>query len=336
MTIHRPTPLRGEKRQQALRAKGARRLPLRRDLTSPLESAGSPPQPSHHQVLRMMAAAGMLACGIWSYWPTVAGLATTWWRVNDYWHGFLVIPLAAYFLLVRRDSYPGLKSASPLLSLAFFSFSLALRHTGDALYFTFMDGWSILPWTAALVAILGGRPLLRWAWPSIVFLLFLIPLPFSLENEFSGPLQRIATTMSTATLQFLGQPAFAEGNVILIGSHRLEVAQACSGLRMFVGILALTYAYVVIIQRPWWEKVLVVLAAVPVAIISNIARIVGTGFLYQWTTNEQIRGWMHDFAGIGMFLFAGVLFWLLLLYLRVLVREEEVMDMSAVVRQCRV
>jgi exosortase len=229
-----------------------------------------------------------------------------------------------------------LQSTSPLLALVFFSISLALRHVGDALYFSFMDGWSILPWTAALVAILGGRPLLRWAWPSIVFLVFLIPLPFSIENEFSGPLQRTATTLSTAVLQFLGQPAFAEGNVILIGSERLGIAEACSGLKMFVGTLVLTYAYVVIIRRPWWEKLLVVLAAVPVAIISNVARIVATGFLYQWTTNAQIRTAVHDAAGIAMFLFAAVLFWLLLAYLRLLVREEEIMDMTTVVKQCRV
>jgi exosortase/archaeosortase family protein len=75
---------------------------------------------------------------------------------------------------------------------------------------------------------------------------------------------------------------------------------------------------------------------VPVAIISNVARIVATGFLYQWTTNAQIRTAVHDAAGIAMFLFAAVLFWLLLAYLRLLVREEEIMDMTTVVKQCRV
>ena len=337
MTTHRPTALKRERRQPAIRAKAARRSQVLRSAAIPaVEAFPADSRPAAGQKLRVVLALGLLACGIWSYLPTLQSLATTWWRVSDYWHGFLVIPLALYFLHARRDRYPGLQNTSPLLALVFFSISLALRHAGDALYFSFMDGWSLIPWTAAVVAILGGRPLLRWAGPSIVYLLFLIPLPFSIETEFSGSLQRVATAVSTAVLQFLGQPAFAEGNVILIGSARMGVAEACSGLKMFVGTLSLMYAYVVIIRRPWWEKALVVLAAVPVAILSNVTRIVATAFVFQATANEQVRFWAHEAAGIAMYPFAALLFWLLLAYLRLLVREEEIMDMSTVVKQCRV
>ena len=149
------------------------------------------------------------------------------------------------------------------------------------------------------------------------------------------PLQRIATKLSTLTLQVLGQPAFAEGNVILLGEERLEVAQACSGLRLFMSVLALTYAYIAVIRRPWWEKGLLALSAIPIAIISNVARIVATGLLYEITTSAWIRHLAHDSAGWGMILFAGGLFWLVLAYLRLLLVEEEAASMAAVVRQAR-
>jgi exosortase len=276
-----------------------------------------------------------LAAGVWSYWPTLQDLSETWIRVADYSHGFLVLPLAAAFLWVRRDRYPGLANSAPWTALALLALGLLVRHSGDAFFFTFLDGWSIVPWTAACVALMGGWPLLRWSWAAILFLAFMVPLPFSVETILSSPLQRVATTISTAVLQFLGQPAFADGNVILLGEQRLEVAQACSGLRLFVGIVALTYAYVVLLNRHWWEKLLLVASAAPIAIAANAARVVATGLLYQWLPGEQARQWVHDVAGWGMVLFAAAAFWLLLLYLRRLVKEERVMDMTAMVRHSR-
>ena len=284
---------------------------------------------------RAIFGGAILLCGLWSYWPTLVNLAGAWSRIADYAHGFFVIPLALYFLWVNRDRYPGCRASSPLLALLLLAFSLLLRHTGDAFYFTFLDGWSLVPWAAAVCAALGGRPLLAWCAPSLVFLLFMVPLPFSLEGELSGPLQRIATILSTHVLQFLGQPGFAEGHVIVLGQQRLEVAQACSGLRLFLGIIALTFAYVVVLRRPLWEKLALILATAPIAVISNAGRIVATGLLYhQLQPGPSMRAWIHDAAGWGMLLAAAALFGAWLWYLRRLVKEEEVMDMVAIVKQC--
>lgn len=265
----------------------------------------------------------------------MTNLAETWLRVADYSHGFLVLPLAGAFLWVRRDRFPGLASSAPWTALALLTVTLLIRHAGDVFFFTFLEGWSIVPWTAACVALVGGWPLLRWSWTAILFLAFMFPLPFSMETVLSAPLQQLATAISTAVLQFLGQPAFADGNVILLGEQRLEVAQACSGLRLFVGIMALTYAYLALLDRPAWEKFLLAAAAAPIAIAANAARIVTTGLLFQWEPSERARQWIHDAAGWGMVLFAAVSFWLLLVYLRQLVKEELVMDMTAMVKQSR-
>jgi exosortase len=278
----------------------------------------------------------LLATGVWSYWPTLVNLATTWIRVPDYSHGVVVAPFALLLLWLRRDSFPGLANTSPWMAAGLLTLSLVLRHAGDVFFFTFLGGWSIVPWCAAVAALVGGRPLLAWSWPAIVFLVFMVPLPFSLEYELSGPLQRMATVMSTAVLQFLGQPAFAEGNTLLLGNDRLEVAQACSGLRLFMGIVALTYACVAVSRRPWWEKALLVAAAAPIAIGANVARIVATGLFYQFTQDAQSREWIHAAAGWVVVLVAALSFWLFAWYLRQLIREEHVMDMSAVVKQARV
>jgi exosortase len=295
------------------------------EAAAPVARAGEPQ-------LAVVLGAICLACGAWSYWPTMQSLAATWSRVTDYSHGFLVLPIAVFFLWARRDVRPPLGRPSVLLALVLMAAAVAVRGAGDFFFFTFLDGWSILPWAAAVAAALGGWPLLRWSAPAIAFLIFMVPLPFSMENDLSRPLQQIATTASTYVLQCLGQPAFAEGNIIWIGEAPLKVEQACSGLRLFMGVIAMTYVCVVMLDRPWWERGVLLLAAAPIAIIANSLRIVATGLLYPLIAGEELRQTIHDAAGFSMLLVAGLLFLPLLWFLRAVLREEEVMDISAVVK----
>ena len=134
-------------------------------------------------------------------------------------------------------------------------------------------------------------------------------------------------------LQMLGQPALAEGHTIHLGEHQLEVEQACSGLRIFIGIGALAFAYVVIVRRAWWEKAVLLLSVVPIALIANATRVVATGLLYQYVSGEAARKFSHDAAGWVMILFAAGLFALVLWYLGKLVREVEPVEMDGVVRR---
>jgi exosortase len=143
----------------------------------------------------------------------------------------------------------------------------------------------------------------------------------------------VATKASCWMLQLLGQPAFAEGHVILLGENTLEVAQACSGLRLFMSVVALAYAYVVLVRRTWWEKGILLLAVAPIAVAANVTRIVATGLMYQYASGEAAKQFSHDFAGWAMIPLAAVLFALVLWYMSKLIREEEVMEMSALVRE---
>jgi exosortase len=277
----------------------------------------------------------IVALGLWAYWPTLLELAETWINVPDYSHGFLVAPLAVYFLWARRASCPAWTSNGLWLGLVLLGMSWSLRYFAARYFLSFLDAWSILPWTAAVVAILFGPRVLWWSLPSIAFLWFMVPLPFSLEGQLSAPLQRIATKLSCFTLQLLGQPAFAEGNVIVVEEVRLEVAQACSGLRLFFGVAALAFAYAVLVQRPWWERGLILAATIPVALVANAARIVATGLLLPLMTTKEAQLQAHDWAGWGMIPLAAAMFWLVLWYLDRLLPEEEVLEMSTVVRRAQ-
>jgi len=269
---------------------------------------------------------------LWSWWPTLGQLFAAWQREPDYSHGFLVPPLAAYFLWTRRDTFPAGSVRVAWGGLGLVGLSMVVRYVGGFFSVEVVDAWAMLLWLAGAVWLLGGWRVCWWSLPANAFLWFMIPLPFRVERWLSLPLQRIATVLSTWTLQILGQPALAEGNTILLGPHQLEVEQACSGLRIFVGVVALAFAYMLLARRSWWENCLIALAVVPVALISNATRIVVTGLLYQYVSSDAATRFSHDASGWGMIILAAGLFALVLWYLRYLFPEVEPPDVGELLR----
>jgi exosortase len=202
---------------------------------------------------------------------------------------------------------------------------LALHLAGAYVFFDWLDMISLLPLLVGLCLCYGGRPVLRWAWLSIGFLIFMLPLPFRLEVALSNPLQQIATLGSTYTLQTLGFAAVSEGNIIILGNARIGVVEACNGLGMLVTFFALTTAVAIVINRPWVDKVLIVLSAIPIALLSNLIRITITGILGATVGSKAAEVVFHDLAGWLMMPLALGFLWLeVRLLSRLLVEVEPV------------
>jgi len=273
------------------------------------------------------------AAFIWAYWPTLAALVKVWDTEPDYSHGYFVAPIALYFLWARRHTFPGISHQHRIWpGIALLGLAATFRYLAAEYYLEPIDGWSLLLWFAGLAWVLGGRKCLRWSLPSIIFLIFMIPLPFRVERMLSLPLQQFAAMASGWLLQCFGLPAVAQGNTILLGSHTLEVEQACSGLTIFIGIAALAFAYVVLVRRSWWEKAILVFAVLPIALIANATRIVLTGLLMEYASDEAAQKFTHDLAGWLMLPFAALLFALTLVYLGWLFPSLQQLDVRALVR----
>ncbi len=280
-----------------------------------------------------LAAGLLLIALIWSYWPTLVELVAAWESEPDYSHGYFVVPIAIWFLWIRRDRFPhGAVEPAVVGGLAIVAGALVIRYFGGRFFLVAVDGWSLLMWIAGVVAALAGWRVLWWSLPSIVFLLFMIPMPFTAEHLFRQPLQYLATQISCATLVILGQPAIAEANTIRIGEAQFGVAEACSGLRIFVGIVALAFAYVVVVRRSWLIKGLLLLSVVPITLFANSARIVVTCLLSSYVSGEASRRFSHDIAGFVMIPLAALLFGLVLWYLGHLFREVRVASVGEVIR----
>ena len=152
---------------------------------------------------------------------------------------------------------------------------------------------------------------MRVAYPSIIFLLFMLPLPTSINQWLARPLQNLATTGSVQLLQLFGMPVMSEGNVIIIGATPLEVARACNGLSMLLSFVTLIAAVVILVQRPAWERVILMLSAVPIALVSNILRITATAVVCYHSFGQELgEKYAHDYAGWMMMPLALFLAWL--------------------------
>jgi exosortase len=234
---------------------------------------------------------------LWAYWTTLGEASQRWAHDPQYSHGFLVPVFAALLLWMRHDRLQIDQLAPNWWGAPLLVGGTVMRLVGVYFYFVWLDPLSLVPCLAGLCLMVGGRAAWRWAWPAVAFLLFMIPLPYTLAVTMTGPLQRIATVASTFTMQTLGMPALSEGNVILVNDAQINIVEACSGLRMLVIFFALSTAVALVIQRPLWEKLVMVASALPIALVANVIRITATGILHETLGSEAARSFSHDLAG---------------------------------------
>jgi exosortase len=251
--------------------------------------------------LRAFLPAVLLLCPVlglaWAFGNTFVDLQRTWGTNPQYSHGYLVPVFALYLLWTRRDRLDRAALRPGWLGLPVLALGLGLRLYGSYFFYTWLEMVALIPCIAGLALTLGGRAAWRWTWPAVLFLAFMIPLPYRVATAMSGPLQRLATVTSTFVMQTCGLPALAEGNVILLNDAEIGIVEACSGLRMLVVFFALATAVALVARRPLLDRLIVLASAVPIALAANIARITATGALHEFTDSATANAFFHDVAG---------------------------------------
>ena len=253
--------------------------------------------------------AALAGCLSWTLWPVLVAMAGRWSGDPRYAHGYLVPMFSLALLWMRRDQtlFASLRPSN--WGVVLVAVGAAIQLLGGYFHQGSMEGFSLLPYCAGVALMLGGWPALRWSLPSIMFLFFMIPLPWRIEKALGPPLQSLATLASTRTLQTLGFTAFSEGNVIQLNGARIGVVEACSGLSMLITFIALSTGMALMVKRPLLDRIVLVLSAIPVALIANIARITLTGILHETVGGPAADHFYHDLAGWVMILFALLLYW---------------------------
>jgi exosortase len=235
------------------------------------------------------------------YAPILFHMALHWYHVGDYSHGFLIGPLALYFTWERRDALraaPIAPSWWGLVPLALGSFTLAIGRLGVELMNMRV---SFVLTLIGLVLLLLGRSVFRVLAFPLLFLLLMVPLPQSLVNGVAFPLQLLAADWAVQVLYWLEIPALREGNIIHLPQTQLFVAEACSGLRSLMALVTLGIVFAYFFRKTLGERIVIVLSAIPIAILVNALRVALTGILTYNFGEQTAHGLIHQTQGLFTF-----------------------------------
>ena len=186
----------------------------------------------------------------------------------------------------------------------------------------FLSRVSLLLVIAGLIVLFAGWKFFRALLFPWAFLIFMIPIPAIIFNQITFPLQFLASRVASAVLPLAGVPVLREGNVIMLPDMALEVAEACSGIRSLLSLATLAIIYGYLLEPRKMIRVLLAVAAVPVAVAANSLRIVGTGLLVQYWDPDKAEGFFHAFSGWLIFVVSLAMLFILHHLLRLLWREN--------------
>jgi exosortase len=238
----------------------------------------------------------------WAYWSTAADMFKEWQRDDDYSAGQLVPLVAIFFLWVDRKQLARLPLRPCWLGgLALLVLAQAARAYGVLFLFESAERYSLVLAVAALVLMVAGTAVfwrVKWI---LLFLFLMVPLPGRIHNMISGPLQGFASTGSVFVLEAFGVRVSQQGNVVTLDQRiPMGVAEACSGLRMLTAFIIVAVFVAYMVKRPRWQKAVLVISSIPVAVLCNVLRIVATAVLFLHASSEVAEKFFHDFAGLVM------------------------------------
>jgi exosortase len=238
------------------------------------------------------------------YALTLTSLALQWASDDDFSHGFFVVPIAAYFAWERRAAFMNAPARPAVLGLVLTAASLLTFIAGRFGAELYLTRVSIIGVIAGAVLFLGGWRRLRIVLFPLAFLLLMVPLPSIIFNQITFPLQGIASKAGEVVIAAAGVPVLREGNILHVPGRALEVAEACSGIRSLMSLLMLAIVLGYFTERGTGGRVAIALAAIPIAILANAARVAGTGVAAYWVSPAAAEGFFHTFSGWMVFVVA--------------------------------
>ncbi len=242
------------------------------------------------------------------YAPVLLELVQDWSHDDNYSHGFLVPLVSAWLLWQKRESLKSaVKSTDRVgLLLIIVGSLLFVLGNGAAEYFTARV--SLVVTLFGLVWYLFGREVVKLAWFELAFLCFMIPIPYVVYYALTFPMQLLASKITAGVLSSIGMEVFRQGNILhLPGGTSLEVAEACSGMRSLMSLLALGALFAYMTQKRLTGKILLFASTVPIAIIANVFRVFVTALLVTTVGAEVTAEPMHSLMGLSVFVVSFVL-----------------------------
>jgi exosortase D (VPLPA-CTERM-specific) len=241
--------------------------------------------------------AGILLLIAWLYGSILARLFGQWINDPNFSHGIFVPAFSLFVLWQNRKPLSCIAPAPSWSGLAVLVCALLVLMLGVLGAELFFSRLSLLVLLAGLIVLFSGWPLFRAVLFPWAFLILMIPIPKIVFQQVTFPLQLLASKLSAGLLPIAGVPVLREGNVIVLPSMPLEVAEACSGIRSLLSLVTLAIIYGYLMENRKWVRIVLACSAVPIAVAANSFRIFGTGLLVQYWDPDKAKGFFHVFSG---------------------------------------
>lgn len=259
--------------------------------------------PSHQRDLLtvVMLLAGYALLMLPTGWDLLAGR----WAAYSGGHELLVVIVSAWLIYYERNSWLNKSDlAMPRIGALLLVLSLLLYVFGRTQQVLRLELLSLIAVAASLLVLLRGWAGLRANGFALAFLLFAIPLPFTLELMFTAPLKMAVSASATGLLSAVGYPAGRSGVVITMGQYQLLVAEACAGLHSMVVLEAMGLLYGhLMVYRSWGRQLAMAVLVVPLSFMANVARVLVLAVLTYYWGDAVGQGYLHRFAGLLLFAF---------------------------------
>jgi exosortase len=233
----------------------------------------------------------------WAYWSTLADLWREWRHNDDYSVGPLVPLVAAFLLWRQRAKLRDCRITPCWWGAGLILLAAAVQTYGLLFLFESAERYALVLAIWGLVLLIAGWRFFRQVRWVLLFLLLMIPFPGRIHNLINGPLQSASSRGAVFLLEAFGVIVSRDGNVVTVNNIQMNVVEACSGLRMLMSFIVVAATLAFVIARPRWQKAVLVVSSVPIAVGSNIVRLAVTGVLRLLTSSESASNFVHDFAG---------------------------------------
>jgi len=282
----------------------------------------------------------LLAAAVYSvYHVEIYSIIFRWITDSSWSHGFIIPFFSLYFINQQKKELLELKPAANWLGLVFLLCCLGFYVLVMYVYkFGYFKSIVIIPTIGSVVLFIGGWKLVKYTWLPIAYLLFAMPLPTRVYEEMTIPMRQFAAIAASQILNLVkGLEATSNGvmiDVVYKGIRlepALDVAEACSGMRLLMAFLALGVAMAYLHYRPMWQRLVLLASTVPIAILCNIVRVTVTGFIYILWDPKYAQGIYHDGLGLLMLPLAFGLYGLLAWFMSNLVVDESRLNQEEII-----
>ena len=225
-----------------------------------------------------------------------------WNTQEEYSHGYLIPFVTAWLLWTRREALRANIGQPNWIGPVLILVAIGMLVTGDLSAVFILSQIGFVVALIGIVLAVGGYSLLKVSFVPIAFLLFAIPLPYFIDAELTLRLQLISSQLGVSFIRMFNIPVYLDGNIIDLGNYKLQVVEACSGLRYLYPLLSLSFLAAYLFHAPIWQRILVFLSSIPIAIGMNGFRIGLVGILVDRWGNQMAEGVLHLFEGWVIFL----------------------------------